>query len=680
MNCVKQPLLRLAHSFLLCVTVLILQSTSSAQTFPGGKVLDSKLYHLGDDVVDLWPGISPEPEGERLDIEFKSRKNEKNFTLTLTYWDLNYPAIVKINGNEVQPLDPSQKKKDATVIIPAGTLVNGENTVSFIPKLQDDCVIGNVVLHEKSFKELMKLQTVTLSVLDQGSKQLIPAKVTITDSKGALKQIFLAPNNRTAMRHGLIYIPAAETKIDLVEGDYVFHATRGMEWSLDKQMIRVSSTTNVNLKLRREVDTKGFIASDTHIHTLTFSGHGDSTAEERIITLAGEGVELAIATDHHHHTDFKPFQEKLGMNQYFTSVTGNEVSTKVGHFNTFPMEPNGPVPNKHETNWVKLVEDMRGHGGRVVILNHPRWPRQDVFAINGFNTLTGERASGVPITFDAMELVNSGASQANMQLLEDWFALLNHGEKVSAVGASDSHTVSGIVGQGRTYIRSAAKEPGRIDVDAACDAILSGDTSVSYGIFADVVVNKRFKMGQIVPVKGGNVTVRLRMASPSWVRPERAVVYLNGVAVAERELTPKAGQPFNEYATFSIPAPRHDAYLVCVVSGPGVSEPSWKTKAPYTFAATNPVFLDADRDGQYRSPRDTAKFLLTQTVNNMDAQWDATSKVDDAVAVQMVDLMHIAANAQERDALKNRLKESDRKVFGELLATWSPEVKSLSAK
>ena len=60
-----------------------------------------------------------------------------------------------------------------------------------------------------------------------------------------------------------------------------------------------------------------------HTCTLQFSGHGDASAMERVVTLAGEEVDLAIATDHNHQTDYSPFQEQAGLTEWFTPVIGN---------------------------------------------------------------------------------------------------------------------------------------------------------------------------------------------------------------------------------------------------------------------------------------------------------------------------------------------------------------------
>ena len=112
--------------------------------------------------------------------------------------------------------------------------------------------------------------------------------------------------------------------------------------------------------------TPGFVACDTHVHTLTHSGHGDATDVERAITLAGEGVELPIATDHNKQVDYHAAAVKAGVRKYFTPVVGNEVTTSVGHFNVFPLPAGGPVPDFKAKDWkgvaAALGEDERPAG------------------------------------------------------------------------------------------------------------------------------------------------------------------------------------------------------------------------------------------------------------------------------------------------------------------------------
>lgn len=578
---------------------------------------------------------------------------------------MNFMNLIRLNGKKIGELTRKKERELFHYAIPANALKDGENRLNIFSRSTDDITVGGAMLYDASYRELLNLQPATVTVVDEATGGFLPARVTVTDPKQAKVEIYYAEAKDTAVRKGVLYTLGKPALLELPPGDYLVSATHGTEWSMAESKLRVApgETASVQLSLRRELHTPGFIAADTHIHTLTFSGHGDASAEERMVTLAAEGVELAIATDHNHQTDFAPFQNELKLNGWFTSVTGNEVTTENGHFNSFPLPPGKDIPAFKEKDWVKLVAGIRAKGARVVILNHPRWPDipRGPFGRFGLNRASGERASGGAFTFDAMEPINSGVLQPDpLFICRDWFSLLNHGEKITAAGSSDSHTVDNIVGQGRTYVRSSTDDPAKIDVDESCKAFLRGDTIISLGIFADLKVNGDRVMGETVKPFGRAVEADLRIAAPSWVTPKRAIVFLNGVAVAEQTVSTAKGKPTDTRLHFKLPAPTHDAWLVCVVLGDGVSHPAWATKQPYTFAATNPVYLDADGDGAYHSPAATAEDLLEQAKGRSEDTFEIALKQEDGIAVQMIAELRARANDAEQAALDERIGEASR--------------------
>lgn len=631
---------------------------ASAAPRPADQVLDAGFHNLGKRASQV---KSKRPQ---LDVRFDGAANVTEFTLQLTHREVIQPWFVQLNGRRLGQLPLSYKtERQSYFTVPAGMLINGSNTLTLVAdEFGREISVGNFQLFRQPLRDLLQLRTVSVTITDSATGKPVPARITIVNDQGKPVDIFNVSATNVAVRTGLIYTTGTPTNFEMPEGRYEFSATRGMEWGLDRKTVSLTAgeAASVNLRIRRQVDTRGFVAADTHIHTLYFSNHGDATVDERMVTLAGEGVELAVATDHNHHTDFAPHQTRLELNRFFTPVTGNEVTTRNGHFNAFPMPPGGDLPDHRETNWVTLMHDIRLKGAKVVILNHPRYPdlTNNALARFRFNRASGDRPAGPAFTFNGMELVNSSSPSTvareelradPLRLLTDWFAVLNHGEKITGVGASDSHTVGNPVGQGRTYIRSSTDDPARLDVDELCRNFLAGDTSVSYGIFADVTVNRRHHMGHRVQPERGKVEVRLRVAAADWVQPRRAIVFLNGVPVAEKQLKPAPGRPFDERLTFSIPVPRHDAHLVCAVFGNGVTAPYWKTLGNYTAAVTNPLYLDGDGDGQYQSPRETARKLLAATDGTVNAAWTAIEKADDALAGQMLGLLY---RGQEADFLR----------------------------
>ncbi len=138
-------------------------------------------------------------------------------------------------------------------------------------------------------------------------------------------------------------------------------------------MLKVGGEAKRRLTIRREVPTPGFVACDTHIHTLTHSGHGDASVQERMITLAAEGIESPIATDHNVQIDHEPFAREMHVRKYFTPIIGNEVTTPVGHFNIFPVSPAAKPPKHRLEDWTPILDEIyRTPGVKVAILNHAR--------------------------------------------------------------------------------------------------------------------------------------------------------------------------------------------------------------------------------------------------------------------------------------------------------------------
>lgn len=597
------------------------------------RVLDATLHHLGDSRTS-WPDVPPEPEGARYELDFESAAIPGESVLFVQHRDVDDPWHIELNGVRVASLRVTKLGGSRPYVLPPGSIVAGTNRLAVLcDRTTDDIVIGDVRLDPRPLEVALALGDVEIDVVDPGGRG-IPARITIYRDAKEPAELYSFDPTATAVRPGVAYAKDGRLRARIPSGSYTYWVCRGMEWSLEKGALslRQGGVQRRRVVLERQVDTTGWIASDTHIHTLTYSGHGDSTIEERMITLAGEGVELAISTDHNHQTDYAAWQEATGMNGWYTSVTGNEVTTKVGHFNAFPLAANGALPDHTPEDWVQIVDNMRTTGAKVVILNHPRWPEgaDAPFVRFGFDPRSGAFRDGRTLPVDGIELLNSTwLLDDAMEKFRDWFAILNRGGDIKAIGSSDSHTVGDPVGQGRTYVRSATDDPGALDVPALCDAFVDGRTSIALGIFVEIDVMGSGP-GEVVSARDDAIEVDVRVAAPAWIRPTTARLYANGELVAETRIDGGAHQPTDRTWTANIPRPAHDAWLVAVVLGEGVDGPYWPTMKQYTCGATNPVRLDVDGDGTFRWPRETAEMLLTDL--------ESLGVVDQGVGLQLADL------------------------------------------
>lgn len=607
-------------------------------------VLDPKIHHLGDDAVEEWAEFGVQPEGTRLDLTFQDRERSGESVLWIFQQDIHNQWTIELNGQEIGKLKTGDAGRSLHHLVPGGVLRTGENTLSLYPdKTSDDVLLGDIRIDYRSLREVLDLRPVEVVVTDGKTGEGVPVRLTVVDDKNEAVELYFAEAEKTAVRTGICYTRDGQATMEIPSGRYTIYATRGMEWSMARGSVEVGDQGGdgrLALQIVREVDTSGYVSADTHIHTLTHSGHGDSSVEERMVTLAGEGVELAIATDHNHNIDYRPTQERMQLNSYFTPVIGNEVTTPVGHFNAFPLDDADEVPPHELKDWVELIDGIRERGAKVVILNHPRWPsiEKGPYGEFAFDRASGRFGAGQEMPVDAIEIINSTwLLEDPIFKYQDWFALLNRGSKVNCVGSSDSHTVGAPVGQGRTYVRSSTDDPSRIKIEEACRSFLDGDTSVSLGIFSEATVDGQHGMGSLVACRSETVSFAVRVASPSWVTPRRIQVFLNGEVVAERELTTEEGKPTDQTQEFIIEKPEIDGYLVSIVTGDPVDGPAWTIPGPYTLASTNPIFLDADADGSYDSPRETARKLLARTATA--ELRDLLASTNDVVAIQLLDLV-----------------------------------------
>ncbi|MAF64713.1 MAG: hypothetical protein CMJ84_03505 [Planctomycetes bacterium] len=634
---------------------------------PCVRVIDADHHHLGDDVTPEWPEASATPEGTSLRLEFEGRARNGESVLWITQRSVDNAWHLGLNGERVALLARGAGPVERWYAIPGGTLVDGTNVLEITPEVPaDDVVLGNLRLTEGSLREVLRLRPVSVTVLDAETGLPLPSRLSLLREDGGPARLFYTDPATSAVREGVAYTIGGRLEAELEAGRFTVYASRGTEWGVAQGSVDLTEGgAELTLRITHEVDTTGYVACDTHIHTLEFSGHGDASVHERVITLAGEGVELAIATDHNHNTDYRPTQERLGLSAHYTAVIGNEVTTENGHFNAFPLDPDEAVPDHTQLDWVKLADDIRSRGARTVILNHPRWPEDDSpFDRAPLDPPSGTRGDNSAFPFDAMELVNSDTGQADpMELFRDWFGLLDRGESITAVGASDSHTVSDTVGGGRTYVRSGAGDPAHIDVEAACAAINAGHASVSHGIFTDLLTadeDGASLMGEVVSAPDGGVEFVVRVAAPSWARPESITVFVNGEARERVELECEAG-PVDLRRAFQLElASEHDAWISVVVLGAERRLPWWDVENPYTLAATNPLFVDRDAHPGYQSPRTTASRLLERAGTRSELLATLLAAADDAVLTQALTLVDGEGRAALADLAAARAEHSER--------------------
>lgn len=679
----------------ICLLAVLSGTLNQAHAEPPRTLTASPrhLRNIGEREWDTFPEIAG---GRQLTQTFQSTANNGEVTLRVQQRDIKQDWRVLLND---QPLGKLVRDENPMVVhfaVPPDRLRDGDNqlVIESSSDRPDDIEVGPITLISQPPAELLRQAELQVRILDSSSGRTIPGRITILTADGVLQELGNQSTESMAVRPGVVYC-LGQARLQLPSGEFTIHAGRGLEWSVATARVelKADSLTMLDLVITREVDTSGWVACDTHVHTLTHSGHGDATIEERMLTLAGEGIEFPIATDHNKHIDYRPVSERLGTSSYFTPVVGNEFTTRLGHFNIFPISPDAAVADQTRTTWDELFEQIHETPGvEIIILNHPR----DVHS--GFRpfgpahhlAIAGRNLDGWTLKANAMEVVNSAAQQTDInRLLADWMALLNSGHRITPVGCSDSHDVARhFVGQGRTYIRMDDTDPGHLDREAAIASLRAGKVHVSCGLLIDLQVcpvrspNHSRGPGELVSTRDRSVEAIITVSGPSWTEGVSEIeLYQNGRLIrsvdvsATRRITgrPEATGGILARRTFTLRDLPHDVTLIAVARGPAVKDLFWPIAKPYQPTATHwdaqaiavsgAVYVDGDGDASFQSAAELAGQII-DSLDSRSTEPDAAligklSGLDESVSIQAAWLWHAAGHDLSSDAIQAALKRSD---------------------
>jgi hypothetical protein len=175
----------------------------------------------------------------------------------------------------------------------------------------------------------------------------------------------------------------------------------------------------------------------------------------------------------------------------------------------------------------------------------------------------------------------------------DWFALLNHGKTVWAVGSSDSHQVrTSPIGYPRTCMKFGHDDPTKLTPTSVRDSLRAGHATISGGLYMTVAGPGGAGPGDTVSAKDGKATFTVTVEGPSFMNADTLETIVNGVTVATEALLPIGSGPSKRYAnevTVSIDPKAMRNWVVFHAKGEGDLAPLHPGRRP--FAVSNPVLL-----------------------------------------------------------------------------------------
>jgi len=475
----------------------------------------------------------------------------------------------------------------------------------------------------------------TLSLKIRNSRgEFVPGKVTFIGLDPTKTPYFVPTNPSVSGRSfesfkNSCYPTDKGLDIDLPVGTYLAYAARGPEYSVAERVIEVleGEKQEHGFVIDKVVDTAGLVSLDPHTHTQNSDGY--VSIEERLKSLAAEGLDAAVATDHNYVTDYAPALKDLGLSPYLAVLPGSEVTINgMIHYCTYPMQVLPGEETKGATSPLaeypsELFKASRQKNPSALLqVNHPR--AGDLGYFNNY-LLDQESAAnalvGFDLSFDLLEVMNGVYPySSNSAAVKDWLNLLNRGYYFPAIGSSDVHGIDrSEPGYSRTYIAYRGKKAGRLDWAFLLQALKKGRSFVSNGPLVEFKINGKHAPGDTLTAKSGKVKARIKVWSAPWIEVSEVRLIVNGERTVKRPVIAKAGSivKFKEDVSLTLDK---DSYVILEVVGRNTLYPVHQEQqksgqlkdAAVPYALTNPVFIDVDGNGVFDPPLKEKVKLLTE--------------------------------------------------------------------
>lgn len=442
----------------------------------------------------------------------------------------------------------------------------------------------------------------------------IPVHVLVKGLSGTPDPVFDKLDGHSVAAGRSVYTLAGHARLKVAPGKYRVTASHGTAFSLSTKEIDVApgAVLPVSDVLRRVLG-EGWLSADFHLHSAP-SPDSIVSLDDRVVSLACEGVELAVATDHNRVTDLAPSAHGLGVDSQVGTLIGVEITTASenwGHFNAYPIPmPRGAPEEGVPVYYGKFPADMfssaHALGARVVQVNHARMdPRIGYFDLVHLDERTGRADPVFSPDFEAFEAFNGMWIETREKVRQgpmDVVALARRGKRVAVTGNSDSHKLLyEEAGYPRTWVHASAGPSGTRS-ERGLRTLLAGDTTVSSGPFVEMTVDDH-AIGSVVP-KGasGAVHVQVRVSAPAWVPIDHVEIWRDDAVLERFTVDSPATDGVRFERKLDVPIEGKDHVIIAWADADRPLPDVLPYEHALSIGFTGPVYVDGDGDGSIKVP------------------------------------------------------------------------------
>ena len=470
--------------------------------------------------------------------------------------------------------------------------------------------------------------TVKTQITDAAGKP-IPCKVEFF-ARDTSKQFSWGPPSGDFRVKSLRYAPRGTFEESIPPGEYEVIIAHGPEYDaiFGDLTVPAGGTVSLTGKLKRVVDTTGWISSDFHSHS---SPSGDNTGSQlgRVLNLAADHVEFIPCTEHNRIDTYQPHIDRLNIGEFVSTCSGMELTGSpllLNHQNAFPLkykphwqDGGGPVTDTDVEKQIERLSRWDDNSEKLVQVNHPDFGW--LFRDRDGDAEPDEGHPRILPHIDVVEIhpipdiltlapdVTASTYKGNNRIF-NWLQMLNQGRRFVGVVNTDAHYNYHESGWLRNWIKSPTDDPAKVQPLDIVRAAEAGALIMSNGPFLEVSMREVGSKGTVIggqdlEAKSGQVEIDVRVQCPNWLDIDRVFVLVNG-RIDKKHHYRKATSPnlfrsgvvkFQQKLTLEL---EKDAHVIVVTGADGrtlgkVHGPTWGQHHPAAFH--NPVFVDVDGNG-----------------------------------------------------------------------------------
>jgi TolB protein len=462
--------------------------------------------------------------------------------------------------------------------------------------------LKKIAVRERRWKRPMG--EVAVRTVDGGTKRPTAARIHLTASDG--KHYTPADAySRVSGAGDRVFHQTGEFRVDVPVGAVILEAVKGFEYAPSKATVQVveGQTARTEIVLRRLADLSadGWHNGSTHVH-MNYAGNLHNTLENLMMMSAAEDQDVVneqIANKDNRILDHQYFvpggkAHPLSTRDRILMVGQEYRPPFYGHVFMFQLRDHliSPFTTGYEGTAIESL-----YPSNTDMFRKAKAQGATVGYVHAFGSQSADRSGGNdPLNADlggAKGFIVDAAlrttdaiewSAAGTAGFHPWYAVLNNGLRVTAVGGEDSISSmhrSKLVGAARTYVYTGA--PG-LDADAWFENLRRGRAFVTTGPLVELTVNGRMAGEEAkLPASGGAaaITAAVRSITPL----ERVTLIFNGEVVETIPLSAdRKGARFSKTLTVT----RSGWYHLRAEGNPKERHP---LDTSFAQAFTNPVWV-----------------------------------------------------------------------------------------